>query len=199
MKIKCLICKRLSTSLIRFCIGKAMVVCCLLAIILLSVQLSIAPVAASQLPAQPNAESSQIERSEANKAIALQFATDGWGTNASWQLTWNELVADDVVYHFNSSAEPVVGLEANKAFNAELFVGFPDLHQTIETMIAEGDEVVYRSTLKGTHTGDFLGIAATGKPVEINDFTLLRIADNKVVEWWYECNLLEVMTQLGLA
>jgi len=171
----------------------------LFAIALLSAHLSTAPAAASPLPVESSVASQQIEHSEINKAIALRFATEGWGTNANWQQAWNELVAEDIVYHFNSSPDPVVGLEANKAFNAELFEGFPDLHQTIETMISEGDEVIYRSTLEGTHTGDFLGISATGKPVELNDFTLLRIVDGKVSEWWYECNLLELMTQLGLA
>lgn len=64
--------------------------------------------------------------------------------------------------------------------------------------IAESDKVVYRTTLKGTHTGEFMGIPPTGKSVIINDFTLLRIAEGKIVEWWYDCNLLAVMQQLGL-
>ncbi len=135
---------------------------------------------------------------EQNRAIALRFAKDGWGTNSSWREVWDELMPADVVYHFNSSAEPVVGLEANKEFNADLFQGFPDLHQTIEDVIAEGDKVVYRTTLQGTNTGEFLGTAPTGKSVKINDFTLLRISGSKIAEWWYECNLLEVMQQLGL-
>lgn len=107
-------------------------------------------------------------------------------------------MSPDVVYHFNSSAEPIVGLEANKEFNASLFVGFPDIRQKIEDAIAEDDKVVYRTTIQGTHTGDFLGSPPTGKAVKVNDFTLLKIVEGKIVEWWYECNLLEVMTQLGL-
>jgi predicted ester cyclase len=136
---------------------------------------------------------------EQNRAIALRFAKEGWGTNPNWRKIWDELMTADVVYHFNSSAEPVVGLQANKAFNADLFQGFPDLHQTIEDVIAEGDKVVYRTTLQGTNTGAFLGTAPTGKSVKINDFTLLKVSDDgKIAEWWYECNLLEVMQQLGL-
>lgn len=135
---------------------------------------------------------------EQNKAIALRFAKEGWGTNPNWQETWDELMSTDVVHYFNSTAEPIVGLEANKAFNTSLFQGFPDIHHTMEDVIAEGDKVVYRTTIQGTHTGDFLGTPPTGKRVKVNDFTLLRIADEKIVEWWYECNLLEVMQQLGL-
>lgn len=198
MKIRCLKIKQLSASLARAYFSRAVVVCSLYVAALLFVTFPEPAAAMSQLSA-PEAVSVQVDQRKANKAIALRFATEGWGTNATWQQAWDELVADDIVYHFNSSAEPVVGLENNKAFNAELFDGFPDLHQTIETVVAEGDEVIYRSTLSGTHTGDFLGIAATGKPVKITDFTQLRIADGKVAEWWYECNLLEVMNQLGLA
>lgn len=135
---------------------------------------------------------------EQNKSIALRFAQDGWGTNPNWKKTWDELMSADVVYHFNSASEPIVGLEVNKTFNENLFQGFPDIHQSIEDVIAEGDKVVYRTTIQGTHTGEFLGTPPTGKFVKVNDFTLLRISNNKIVEWWYECNLLEVMQQLGL-
>ncbi len=135
---------------------------------------------------------------EQNKSIALRFAQDGWGTNPNWQKTWDELMSADVMYHFNSAAEPIVGLEANKVFNESLFQGFPDIHHRIEDVIAEGDKVVYRTRLKGTHTGNFLGTPPTGKFVKVNDFTLIRITDGKIVEWWYECNLLEVMQQIGL-
>jgi steroid delta-isomerase-like uncharacterized protein len=135
---------------------------------------------------------------EQNKSIALRFAQNGWGTNPNWKKTWDELMSADVVHHFNSAAEPIVGLEANKAFNESLFQGFPDIRHRMEDVIAEGDKVVYRTTIQGTHTGEFLGTPPTGKFVKVNDFTLLRIAGGKIVEWWYECNLLEVMQQLGL-
>jgi steroid delta-isomerase-like uncharacterized protein len=133
-----------------------------------------------------------------NKSIALRFERDGWGTEPNWEQTWDELMSDDVIHHFNSDPAPIVGIKANKEFNAALFRGFPDIQHTIEDTIAEGDKVVYRTTLKGTHTGEFLGIPPTGKAVTINDFTLLRIVDGKIVEWWYDCNLLAVMQQLGL-
>jgi steroid delta-isomerase-like uncharacterized protein len=133
-----------------------------------------------------------------NKQIALRFAQDGWGTMPNWEQVWDELVSTDVIHHFNSSSKPIIGLEANKVFNASLFQGFPDIKQTIEDVISEGDKVMYRTTLQGTHTGEFLGIPPTGKSGKINDFTLLRFKNGKIVEWWYECNLLELMKQLGL-
>jgi predicted ester cyclase len=135
---------------------------------------------------------------EHNKVIALRFAEAGWGTQPHWQEVWDDVMAPNVIYHFNSTPDAIVGLDANKAFNASLFEGFPDISQTIEDVIAEGDNVVYRTTMEGTHTGDFLGIPPTGKSARVNDFTMLRILNDRIVEWWYECNLLEVMKQLGL-
>jgi predicted ester cyclase len=133
-----------------------------------------------------------------NKEIAHRFEQEGWGTQPNWEKAWDELMDHNVVHHFNSTPEPIVGLAANKAFNAALFQGFPNIQHTIEDMISEGDKVVYRTILKGTHTGEFMGIPPTGKSVVINDFTLLRIVEGKIVEWWYDCNLLAVMQQLGL-
>ncbi|MGL6341449.1 MAG: ester cyclase, partial [Waterburya sp.] len=112
---------------------------------------------------------------EPNRAIALRFAQDGWGTNPNWEKTWDKLVSPNLIYHFNSAPQPIVGLEANKEFNKSLFQGFPNIRQKIEDVIVEGDKVVYRTTLQGTNTGEFLGTPPTGKSVKVNDFTLLRI------------------------
>ena len=136
--------------------------------------------------------------SQVNKAIALRFATEGWGTQSNWQQVWDEVMAPDAVYHFNSLPEVVVGLEANKQFNQDLFVGFPTLKNTIETMVADDDVVIYRSTLEGKQSGSFLGMPATNKMAKMNDFTMLKIKDGKISEWWYETNLLSLMEQLGL-
>ena len=135
--------------------------------------------------------------SEQNKAIALRFATEGWGTNPNWEKAWDELISPDIVHYFCSWAEPIRGIETNKKFEASLFQGFPDIQQIIEDVIAQADKVMYRSTLKGTHTGMFMEIPPTGKVVTVNgSFTLFRISEGKIVEWWYELNLLEVMQQM---
>lgn len=51
---------------------------------------------------------------EQNRVIALRFAQDGWGTKPNWRRVWDELMAADVIYHFNSSAESIVGLKKTK-------------------------------------------------------------------------------------
>jgi len=136
---------------------------------------------------------------EQNKAIALRFAQDGWGTQKNWSQVWDELVAPEVVYYFNSFPDPIIGLEANKAFSEDLFQGFPDIKSTIETVVAEEDTVIIRSTLEGKQTGPFLEMPITGKKVKMNDFTMYKIKDGKIREMWYETNLLSLMQQLGLS
>jgi predicted ester cyclase len=167
----------------------ALVICFGLLIISLA-----SPAMAGTMPLQSKAELSQI-----NKAIALRYAKEGWGNQPNWERVWDELVAPDMVLHFNSFPEPIVGLEANKAFSKELFEGFPTIHNTVEDVVADGDTVIYRSTLEGKQTGPFLGMPATGKKAKMNDFTMVKIKDGKIQEQWYETNLLSLMQQLGLA
>jgi predicted ester cyclase len=139
-----------------------------------------------------------IAQGAAPKAIALRFATEGWGTMPGWEKIWDELVSQDMIQHFCSQTEPICGLEANKAFQASLFKGFPKIEQTIESVVAEGDKVVYFHPLKGAQTGTFMEIAPTGNWVKATGFTMVRIANHKIVEMWYETNLLAVMQQLGV-
>ena len=135
---------------------------------------------------------------EQNKAIALRLATDGWGTVTGWEKVWDELVTEDVIQHFCSLAKPISGLETVKAFEASLFEGFPHIKQTISTVVAEEDKVVYFHTLEGLHTGIFMDIPPTDNRVKANGFTMVQIANSKVIKRWYETNLLEVMQQIGV-
>ena len=135
---------------------------------------------------------------EHNKAIALRLATYGWGTVSGWETVWDELVAEDVIQHFCSFNELILGLEAVKAFEASLFAGFPNIEQKISAVVAEKNKVVYFHTLEGLHTGTFMGIPPTKKTVKATGFTMVQITEDKVVERWYEMNLLEVMQQLGI-
>jgi predicted ester cyclase len=135
---------------------------------------------------------------EQNKAIALRLATKGWGTVSGWEKVWDELVAEDMIQHFCGAKDVISGLEANKVFQASLFEGFPQIKQTIEAVVAEDDKVVYFHTLEGSQTGTFMGIPPTHKWVKGTGFTMVRIANGKVVEMWYETNLLEIMQQMGV-
>lgn len=105
-------------------------------------------------------------------------------------------VTDDVIYH-----DGPPGLSPGIAGYHQLIGGyvaaFPDLRLTILDMIAEGDKVVARFTVGGTHRGDLMGLAPTGKAMEVNGITILRFRDGKVAEEWELVDMLGMMQQLG--
>lgn len=71
---------------------------------------------------------------------------------------------------------------------------FPDLQHTINEMLAEGDRVVVRFSTSGTHSGEWMGFRATGKPIHYSGVTWARIEDDKIVEhhtWWDQADLIE--------
>jgi len=76
--------------------------------------------------------------------------------------------------------------------------GFPDFHETIEDIIAEGDKVWVRFKFAGTHTGEYLGLAPTGKKITVECVDIFRIVDGKAVEEWEIADGLDSLKQLGL-
>lgn len=74
---------------------------------------------------------------------------------------------------------------------------FPNYQLIADDMIAEGEKVAVRSTVHGTHNGDFMGIPPTGKHVTIPVFLIYRIADGKIVQHWMQADSLSLLQQLG--
>jgi len=75
---------------------------------------------------------------------------------------------------------------------------FPDYHNVIEDLIAEGDRVAVRVICRGTHRAEFMGIAPTGKTVEFSAVSIFRFAGGKVVERWNNTDNLSLLQQLGM-
>ncbi len=109
----------------------------------------------------------------------------------------DELFDTNYVYHGTGGLDSQ-GREEFKQAITMLFTAFPDFHGTIEDIIAEGDKVVSRSTFRGTHQGNFQGIAPTGKKVEFTAITLSRFENGKNVETWDFIDNLGMMQQLGV-
>ncbi len=109
----------------------------------------------------------------------------------------DELFAPDFVYHDPAGGE-LRGPESVKGYAAMLRAAFPDLHQTVEDQIAEGDKVAYRWTARGTHEGELMGIAPTGKRVEFTGIAVARLADGRIEEIWENYDALGMMQQLGV-
>ena len=80
---------------------------------------------------------------------------------------------------------------------AAVIAAFPDLRITVEDQVAEGDRVVDRFTDRGTHRGEFLGVAPTGRAVTIAGVAIHRFVDGKIAESWFYVDALDLLRQLG--
>ena len=90
------------------------------------------------------------------------------------------------------------GLKGAKQFASGLREAFPDLDVEVKEQVAEGDKVATLWRARGTHQGNFGGIPATGKSMEINGITMFRVADGKVLESWGFADMMSLMKQLGV-
>ena len=102
----------------------------------------------------------------------------------------------DVVMH--ASPSDVVGIDSARAYYANYITGFSDVVFTIKDVFGQGDKLVKHWNFKGTHTGVFFGIPATGKKVDIDGVTLVRMSDGKIAEERDFFDNLEFSQQLGL-
>ncbi len=109
----------------------------------------------------------------------------------------DEVLAANAISHEVPPDYPA-GLEGWKAFWIDFRAAFPDLHISIEETIAEGDKVVCRCTMRGTHRGEFMGIPATGKQIEVTGVDVAHFAGGKGVEHWAFYDELGMMQQLGV-
>lgn len=131
-----------------------------------------------------------------NKAIARRFFLESFNEGNLGII--DELAAPDIVSHDSALPEPLVGTDATKASVTAYRDAFPDLQITIEEQVAEGDMVVTRWTARGTHQGDLLGIAATGKQATVTGMTIDRFADGRVIESRTNWDTLGLLQQLGI-
>ncbi len=111
---------------------------------------------------------------------------------------FDEIFAPTYVYHAPGLPDPVAGPEAFKQLVSGYVAAFPDVQPAIEDLIAEGDKVVARLTYRGTHQGEFQGIAPTGKQISMSSIDIVRIADGKIVEEWESPDNLGLLQQLGV-
>jgi steroid delta-isomerase-like uncharacterized protein len=132
--------------------------------------------------------------SDANKASMRRFYAEV--VNAGNLDLIDELLTDDFVEH-----EEFPGItrdrEGVKQFFAMFKGAFPDATFTAEQVLAEGDLVAARVTVRGTHLGEFMGVAATGKPIEVQAIDIVTFADGKGTAHWGVFDAMAMMEQLG--
>jgi predicted ester cyclase len=131
---------------------------------------------------------------DANKSAVRRF-NEAFITGGD-ERAFQELVADDFV---NRTALPGVdpGREGMlQTFQNVLRKAFPDLSVTIHDQVAEGDRVVTRKTLRGTHRGPLMDVAPTGRVVEISVIDIVRLRGGRYVEHWGINSLASVLAEL---
>ena len=127
---------------------------------------------------------------EENKALVRRWI-DVYNTHNL--DAFDEFIAPEYYDHTNK-----VDKEGLRQLFTMGFTGFPDWHETIEDIIAEGDKVWIRLSYTGTHTGEFMGVAPTGKKVTMTGVDVYRIENGKLVEYWKVSDQMNFNVQLGL-
>lgn len=129
-----------------------------------------------------------------NKALDRRYFDDV--LNAGRLEVIDEICAENYAGHVPGF--PTNDREGDKQLVGMMRAGFPDLRFTMDDQIAEGDLVLHRLTARGTHRGEFMGIPATGRSVEVTGMNINRIENGRIAESWGVIDVLGLMQQLGV-
>jgi steroid delta-isomerase-like uncharacterized protein len=133
--------------------------------------------------------------SEENKAVVRRFIEEVWN-NGNLDVI-DELISDDHVDHDPGREGTPGGREGMRAFVQMYRSAFPDTHIEFGEMVAEGDLVAGNWTATGTHHGELMGVAPTGKSIKITGMGMDRVRDGQIVESWGNYDTLGMLGQLG--
>lgn len=133
------------------------------------------------------------QHKELSRRFTALFNTDD---PAALAAAIGEVTTSDVELHAGSAGE-VRGRRQFQQVIEAWRAAFPDVRSTVDQQVAEGDRVVTRWTARGTHTGDFQGMAPTGKPFMMSGITIERVVDGKIAEVWVNRDDLGLLRQLG--
>ena len=145
------------------------------------------------------------------KQLELEFAQSTLEKNiAMYETVWNKVINDRQIDLINedsfdkdvtalaTSGGDITGLENFKNYYNNYLTGFSDAEFTIVDIFGQGDKMVKHWNFKGTHDGDFFGVPATGKSVDISGTTLIKMKDGKIAAEQDYMDFLSFYTQLGL-
>ena len=132
--------------------------------------------------------------SSENKEVVRRFVQE-FKNNANHDIV-DELFTEDFEHHFTDPRLPP-GREAMKLLGQSIVAGFPDVQATVEDLLADGEKIIERTSVRATHTGEFNGIPPTNNPVVWTEIHIYRLEDGKIAELWSEFDLLGILVQLG--
>jgi steroid delta-isomerase-like uncharacterized protein len=129
-----------------------------------------------------------------NKALVRRYYEEMWNL---WDFTLADELIDEAIFFRGSLGIDVQGREGFKEYMQAVRRAFPDFHNHVEELIAEGDRVVARLTYTGTHQGELFRIGATGRRVTYVGVAIFGIASGRIAEGWVLGDLHGLMRQLG--
>ena len=132
---------------------------------------------------------------EENKAIVRRYLDEAW-TKRNVNII-DELMASDYARYLPGLDKPL-DREGQKQRIAGFHKAMPDMVFIVDDLFAEGDRVVFRVTLRGTHQGAFMGVAPGGKQLTVTAIDIARLENGKIVDHWGQMDMLGLMRQLGL-
>jgi len=136
--------------------------------------------------------------SEKARALIHRWFEEVWNKGRSDAI--DEMLAPDCIVHgLADDGSPMHGGEGFKPFHAKFREAFPDLSVNVEDTVCEDDRVAVRCSVRGKHSGDSLGFAATSKPVEFSGIAIVRVKDGKIVEAWNNFDFMALYKQLGVS
>ena len=134
---------------------------------------------------------------EVNKAIARRYYEECWNKGDADVV--DQLVAPSCRFHDAVFPHLGSGPESLRRHIRMCRTAFPDLHFTIDRIIAEREEVVVHWTRTGTQQRQFLGLAPTHHTTTVTGTSIFRLADGRIAEQWADWNLVTLLEQLGVA
>jgi steroid delta-isomerase-like uncharacterized protein len=131
-----------------------------------------------------------------NKATFTAFVKEVWNGRSAAAL--DKYLAPGCVVHNLAGPDRPRDREGYRRGVVAVISGFPDIQETVEDLFAEGDRVAVRSTVRGTHKGEFAGMAPTGKSFAAAGSGIVRFAAGKIAEMWEFFDFQEMYRQLGV-
>jgi steroid delta-isomerase-like uncharacterized protein len=134
---------------------------------------------------------------ELNKAMVRRWFEEVWNKGRSDAIA--EILSPNAIVHglSDDAANPLRGATGFLPFHAQFCEAFPDINVVVEDLVAEGDRVAVRCSVRGKHHGDSLGFKATQAPVDFTGMAIVRVEDGRIVEAWNNFDFMKMYRQLG--
>ncbi len=136
--------------------------------------------------------------SEENKQLIRRWFEEVWNNGRVDAI--EEMFAENGIAHGLSDdpSQPITGPREFRPFHTLFRDAFPNMMIVVEDIVAEGDKVAARCSVRAKHEGDFMGKEATQSPVEFTGITIVRVANGKIAEAWNNFDFMRLHKQVGL-